>query len=79
MFIAKMFLRKKIDPKIDDIYWYASPKDFNKFTGKSESTFRSMKMRGNIITIYIPQFVKWDLMRYKRVYIHKKDLQHLFT
>lgn len=69
-----MFFKKKIEPQLDDIYGFFSAKDYAMFTWKSESTFRTIKQRWGFVIAYIPMFVKWDIVRYKRVFIPKKDI-----
>jgi hypothetical protein len=72
--MINMFKRKKVEPKLEDVYWYFSSKDFNAFTWKSRSLFNTKKHRWEVITIYVPIFSKWDLVRYKQVFVMKKDI-----
>lgn len=72
-----MFKKKRVDPGLDDVFWVFSSKDYRLFTGRSMSWFRSLKQRGKLVTIFVPVFAKWDLVRYRRVFVQKKDILDL--
>lgn len=72
-----VYKRKKIEPSIDDILWYTSPQIYEIYMWWTNKTFYRNKSLWKIVTIYMPVFIKWELVRYKRVYIPKEELKKL--